>query len=49
MRHVFNLGIGFAAVVVQDDVGAALRAVERGGCPGWVCGEVTAGGEVELR
>ena len=49
MRRVFNLGIGFAAVVSQDDVGAALRAVERGGCPGWVCGEVTTGGEVELR
>jgi phosphoribosylformylglycinamidine cyclo-ligase len=49
MRRVFNLGIGFAAIVSPDDTGAALRALERGGCPGWICGEVTAGGEVELR
>jgi phosphoribosylformylglycinamidine cyclo-ligase len=49
MRRVFNLGIGFAAVVSPDDTGAALRALERGGGPGWICGEVTGGGEVELR
>ncbi|HEU0193520.1 MAG TPA: phosphoribosylformylglycinamidine cyclo-ligase, partial [Gaiellales bacterium] len=49
MRRVFNLGIGFAAIVSPDDTGAALRALERGGCPGWICGEVTGSGEVELR
>jgi phosphoribosylformylglycinamidine cyclo-ligase len=49
MRRVFNLGIGLAAIVAPDDTGAALGALERGGCPGWVCGEVTDGGEVELR
>ena len=49
MRRVFNLGIGFAAVVSPDDTKAALGAVERGGCPGWLCGEVTTGGGVELR
>jgi phosphoribosylformylglycinamidine cyclo-ligase len=49
VRRVFNLGIGFAAVVSPDDTGAALRALERGGGPGWICGEVTGGGEVELR
>ncbi len=34
MRSVFNLGIGYVAVVEQDSVDAALTALERGGCPG---------------
>jgi phosphoribosylformylglycinamidine cyclo-ligase len=49
MRRVFNLGIGLTAVVAKDDTGAALAALQRGGCPGWLCGEVTVSGEVELR
>jgi phosphoribosylformylglycinamidine cyclo-ligase len=48
LRRVFNLGLGFAAVVAAGDADAALRALERGGCPGWVAGEVVAGEEVEL-
>jgi phosphoribosylformylglycinamidine cyclo-ligase len=49
MRSVFNLGIGYVAVVEQDSVDAALTALERGGCPGWVVGEVTTSPGVELR
>jgi phosphoribosylformylglycinamidine cyclo-ligase len=48
MRSVFNLGIGYVAVVEQDSVAAALTALERGGCPGWVAGEVTTTPGVEL-
>ena len=48
LRRVFNLGLGFAAVVAPGDVDAALRALERGGCPGWRAGEVVAGEGVEL-
>ena len=48
MRSVFNLGIGYIAVVEQASVDAALAALERGGCPGWVAGEVTASAGVEL-
>jgi phosphoribosylformylglycinamidine cyclo-ligase len=48
LRRVFNLGLGFAAVVAADDTDAALRALERGGCPGWVAGEIVAGEGVEL-
>ena len=49
MRRVFNLGVGYIAVVEQASVGAALTALERGGCPGWPAGEVTAVPGVELR
>jgi phosphoribosylformylglycinamidine cyclo-ligase len=48
MRRVFNLGLGFAAVVAADDAPAALRALERGGCAGWEAGRVVAGEGVEL-
>ncbi len=48
MRSVFNLGVGFAAVVEQESVETALTALERGGCPGWVAGTVTASAGVEL-
>jgi phosphoribosylformylglycinamidine cyclo-ligase len=41
MRRVFNLGLGFAAVVAEDAVPVALAALERGGCPGFVAGRVT--------
>jgi phosphoribosylformylglycinamidine cyclo-ligase len=49
MRSVFNLGIGYVAVVEQGSVDAALKALERAECPGWVAGEVTASAGVELR
>ncbi len=48
MRSVFNLGVGFAAVVEQESVDTALTALERGGCPGWVAGTVTTSAGVEL-
>ena len=48
MRRVFNLGLGFAAVVAADDAPAALRALERGGRAGWQAGQVVAGEGVEL-
>ena len=48
LRRVFNLGLGFAAVVAEQDAGPALRALERGGCAGWAAGRVTAGEGVEL-
>lgn len=48
MRRVFNLGIGFAAVVAEADADAALRALERAECPAWVAGTVVAGGGVEF-
>lgn len=48
MRSVFNLGVGFAAVVEQESVETALTALERGGCPGWVAGAVTASAGVDL-
>jgi phosphoribosylformylglycinamidine cyclo-ligase len=49
MRRVFNLGIGFAAVIAEADADAALRALERAECPGWVAGAVVAGDGVEFR
>jgi phosphoribosylformylglycinamidine cyclo-ligase len=48
LRQVFNLGMGYAAVVAAGDVEPALRALERGGCSGWEAGQVTAGEGVEL-
>ena len=48
MRSVFNLGVGFAAIVEQESVDAALTALERGGCAGWIAGTVTASPGVEL-
>ncbi len=49
MRSVFNLGVGYVAVVEPESVPAALKALERGGCPGWLAGEVTETPGVELR
>ena len=51
MRSVFNLGVGFAAVVEQESVDTALTALERGGCPGWVAGDGDrlGGGGADLR
>jgi phosphoribosylformylglycinamidine cyclo-ligase len=48
MRRVFNLGLGFAAVVAQDDVELALRTLERAGEQAWVAGEVVEGGGVTV-
>jgi phosphoribosylformylglycinamidine cyclo-ligase len=49
LRRVFNLGLGYAAVVEQGSVGPALAALERGGCPGFVAGAVVEGAGVRFR
>src|SRR5205085_6453759 len=40
MRRVFNLGMGYAAVIAPDTEPAARTALERAGCPGFVAGRV---------
>jgi phosphoribosylformylglycinamidine cyclo-ligase len=49
MRRVFNLGIGYAAVIETDSAPAALTALERGGCPSFVAGTVVEGAGVRFR
>ncbi len=49
LRHVFNLGLGYAAVVEPDSVAVALAALERGGCTGFVAGSVVEGAGVRFR
>jgi phosphoribosylformylglycinamidine cyclo-ligase len=49
LRRVFNLGLGYAAVVSAESVPVALSALERGGCPGFVAGTVVAGAGVRFR
>jgi phosphoribosylformylglycinamidine cyclo-ligase len=49
LRRVFNLGLGYAAVVERSAVAAALAALERGGCPGFVAGAVVDGPGVRFR
>jgi phosphoribosylformylglycinamidine cyclo-ligase len=48
LRRVFNLGMGFAAVVPAQAVGSALAALERAGCPAWEAGRVVARAGVTL-
>jgi len=49
LRRVFNLGLGYAAVVAPDATPAALAALERGGCPSFVAGSVAEGAGVRFR
>jgi phosphoribosylformylglycinamidine cyclo-ligase len=49
LRRVFNLGLGYAAVVEADSAPAALSALERGGCPGFLAGTVVEGAGVRFR
>jgi len=49
LRRVFNLGLGYAAVVEADSAPAALSALERGGCPGFFAGTVVEGTGVRFR
>jgi phosphoribosylformylglycinamidine cyclo-ligase len=49
LRRVFNLGLGYAAVVEADSAPAALSALERGGCPGFLAGVVVEGAGVRFR
>jgi len=49
LRRVFNLGMGYAAVVAEESAPVALAALERGGCPGFVAGRVVEGAGVRFR
>ena len=49
LRRVFNLGLGYAAVVEADSAPVALSALERGGCPGFLAGTVVEGTGVRFR
>ena len=49
MWRVFNMGLGFAAVVAADSTDVALKALERGGAPAFLAGSVIEGDGVTLR
>jgi phosphoribosylformylglycinamidine cyclo-ligase len=46
MRRVFNLGIGFCAVVPEHDAERGLEVLRGVGCGSWRVGEVVEGGGV---
>jgi phosphoribosylformylglycinamidine cyclo-ligase len=48
MRSVFNLGVGFCAVVPPEGAEPGLEALRGGGCDAWRIGEVVEGGGVEF-
>jgi phosphoribosylformylglycinamidine cyclo-ligase len=48
MWRVFNMGLGFACVVAPESADVALKAVERGGTPGFLAGTVVEGEGVTL-
>ena len=48
MRRVFNLGVGFCAVVPEDEADRALEVLRGAGCRSWRIGEVVEGGGVEF-
>jgi phosphoribosylformylglycinamidine cyclo-ligase len=48
MGRVFNLGIGFCAVVPAGEVERALETLRDAGCGSWRIGEVVDGGGVEF-
>jgi phosphoribosylformylglycinamidine cyclo-ligase len=48
MRRVFNLGVGFCAVVPEDATDLALQTLHKAGCSSWRIGEVVEGGGVEF-
>ena len=48
MRRVFNLGVGFCAVVPSEEAEVGLRALRGAGCDAWRIGEVTEAGGVEF-
>jgi phosphoribosylformylglycinamidine cyclo-ligase len=49
MWRVFNMGLGFACVVASESTDVALKALARGGTPGFVAGTVVEGEGVTLR
>jgi phosphoribosylformylglycinamidine cyclo-ligase len=48
MRRVFNLGVGFCAVVPEGEADRALGTLHEAGCRAWCIGEVVEGGGVEF-
>jgi phosphoribosylformylglycinamidine cyclo-ligase len=48
MRGVFNLGVGFCAVVSSEEAEAGVRALRGICCDAWRIGEVTEAGGVEF-
>jgi phosphoribosylformylglycinamidine cyclo-ligase len=48
MRKVFNLGVGFCAVVPPEEAAAGLEALSGTGCEAWRIGEVTEAGGIEF-
>jgi phosphoribosylformylglycinamidine cyclo-ligase len=48
MRRVFNLGVGFCAVVPDGEADRALQVLRDAGCKSWRIGEVVEGGGVEF-
>jgi phosphoribosylformylglycinamidine cyclo-ligase len=48
MRRVFNLGVGFCAVVPEGEVERALETLRGAGCGSWRIGEVVEGGRIEF-
>jgi phosphoribosylformylglycinamidine cyclo-ligase len=48
MRRVFNLGVGFCAIVPEGDVDRGLETLRGAGCASWRIGEVVEGGGVEF-
>jgi phosphoribosylformylglycinamidine cyclo-ligase len=48
MRRVFNLGVGYCAVVSPEESEAGLEALRGVGCDAWPIGEVTEAGGVEF-
>jgi phosphoribosylformylglycinamidine cyclo-ligase len=43
MRRVFNLGVGFCAVVPPEDAGRAVETLRASGCEAWRIGTVSEG------
>lgn len=48
MRRVFNLGVGFCAVVPAAEAERGLKVIRDAGCPAWCIGEVVEEGGVEF-
>ena len=48
MRRVFNLGVGFCAVVADRDAERGLATLREAGCGAWRIGEVVAEGGVRF-
>ncbi len=48
MSRVFNLGVGFCAVVPEGEAERGLEALRETGCESWRIGEVVEGGGVEF-